>query len=107
MPRSMPFLSRVMRHLMVIPWGAGLRANSSRSWTSTSTDGSGAVGLGAEAASCPGERRSLSPRQGPQAAEVGGLESKAAPVWWWWWETVLAPWDVGTEIPALGQQLAS
>lgn len=106
MPRSMPFLSRVMRHLMVIPWGAGLRANSSRSWTSTSTDGSGAVGLGAEAASYQGERRSLRPKQGPRAAEIDGLESKAVPIWWWW-ETGLAPWDVGTEILPLGQQLAS
>lgn len=60
-PRSIPFLSRVMRHLMVIPWGAGLSANSSRSWTSTSTAGSGAVGLGAEAASYQGQNRSLSP----------------------------------------------
>lgn len=36
---------------MVIPCGAGLSANSSRSWTSISTGGSGAAGLGAEAAS--------------------------------------------------------
>lgn len=62
MPRSIPFLSRVMRHLTVIPGGAGLRANSSRSWTSTSADGSGPVGLGAEAASCGGEHGSLNPR---------------------------------------------
>lgn len=50
-PRSIPFLSLEMRHLMVMPWGAGLCANSSRSWTSTSAEGSGAVGLRAEAVS--------------------------------------------------------
>lgn len=76
-PRSIPFLSRVMRHLMVIPWGAGLSANSSRSWTSTSAEGSGAVGLGAEAASYRGESRSLMPQRSGAAA-VGSLGSKAA-----------------------------
>lgn len=54
-PRSIPFLSLEMRHLMVMPWGAGLCANSSRSWTSTSAEGSGAVGLRTEAASYRGE----------------------------------------------------
>ena len=31
MPRSTPFLSRVMRHLIVTPWGAGRYTKSSRS----------------------------------------------------------------------------
>lgn len=80
MPRSMPFLSRVMRHLMVIPCGAGLRTNSSRSWTSTSTDGSGAGGLGAEAASYGGERRSLSPRD-PEQLKLVVWYPKLPPTW--------------------------
>lgn len=78
MPRSIPFLSRVMRHLMVIPWGAGLSANSSRSWTSTSAEGSGAVGLGAEAASYMGESRSPSPRD-PEQLQLVVWDPKLPP----------------------------
>lgn len=95
-PRSIPFLSRVMRHLMVIPWGAGLSANSSRSWTSTSAEGSGAVGLGAEAASYRGETLS-------NCSWWSGTQS--CPLIWW--EPILqGSWGVGLAILALGSAIS-
>lgn len=57
MPRSIPFLSRVILHLMVTPCGAGLKVNSSRS--PTSMDGSLVTGVEAEAASWQIRRQTL------------------------------------------------
>lgn len=74
MPRSIPFLSRVIRHLTVIPCGAGLRANSSRSWTSISTGGSGAAGLGAEAASYREGESKMKSKSSPLQTGVLGEE---------------------------------
>lgn len=57
MPRSIPFLSRVILHLMVTPCGAGLKVNSSRS--PTSIDGSLVTGVEAEAASWQIRRQTI------------------------------------------------
>lgn len=71
MPRSMPFLSLVILHFTLTPWGAGRRENSSRS--STSTAGSLTGGVGAEATSC----RKKTAHQGQDLSGDGGLLSDA------------------------------
>lgn len=53
MPLSMPFLSLVILHFTLTPWGAGRKENSSRS--STSIAGSLTGGVGADATSCGGK----------------------------------------------------
>lgn len=71
MPLSMPFLSLVILHFTLTPWGAGRRENSSRS--STSMAGSLTGGVGAEATSC----RRKQPTQAEAPREMVGPVSDA------------------------------